>query len=542
MGIFKRLKGTEGAPRNPRAVAALIQEALDSRDIIRETSIAGAGYVNVVLSPEWLAHRISSMLVNGIGSWAPPSPKQRVVIDFSSPNVAKEMHVGHLRSTIIGDTLAKILEFAGASVLRLNHIGDWGTQFGMLIQYMNERKEQGLKLEGESEAEEISDLQKLYRAAKERFDEDEEFKTRARIAVTKLQNGEEAYLNAWNRICEASRKEFDAIYRRLDVKLMERGESFYNPLLSPLVEELKSQGVVVESEGANVIFVEGQRIPLMIQKSDGGFGYGATDMAAIRHRLTEEKADWIIYVTDIGQSQHFDLIFSSAKKIGWISDDPEGARVDHVGFGLVMGEDGQKFRSRSGHVVRLVELLDEAKERCATTIHQRREERNEPIGDEELDVSSKAMGYGAVKYADLKNNRLSNYKFSYDEMLSLKGNTAVYLMYAYARICGILRNSNKDTAGLPQTETIILTHEKEVGLALQIARFPEAIERTMNELMPNRICEYLYDLSEAFNGFYTECQVINSDAEGSRLLLCLATATVKKQCFDLLGIAPLERI
>eukprot|EP00210_Caulerpa_lentillifera_P005575 g5332.t1 len=543
MGIFKKLKGKDGGPKNPRAVATLIQEALESGEIIQETTIAGAGYVNVVLSREWLADRINQMLVNGIESWAPLPPRERIVIDFSSPNVAKEMHVGHLRSTIIGDTISRTIEFTGASVIRLNHIGDWGTQFGMLIQLMMDRQQDGIKIEGVEEgSEDIKDLQVLYRAAKQRFDEDEDFKTRARLAVTKLQSGEESYRSAWLRICEASRREFDAIYQRLGVHLTERGESFYNPLLAPMVEELKEKGFVIESDGAQCIFLEGQKIPLIIQKSDGGFGYGATDMAAIRHRLEEEKAEWIIYVTDTGQSQHFELIFGSAKKVGWISDDPSGPRVNHVGFGLVMGEDGQKFKSRSGDVVRLVELLDEAKDRCSKTIKERREERNEPITDEELEIASCAMGYGAVKYADLKNNRLSNYKFSYDEMLSLKGNTAVYLLYAYARICGIIRNSKKDVKAMAETEKINLTHDKEVALALHLARFPEAIERAISELMPNRICEYLYELSDIFNGFYTECQVLNSENETSRLLLCLATATVKKQCFYLLGITPLERI
>ncbi|GMH37395.1 hypothetical protein BSKO_05268 [Bryopsis sp. KO-2023] len=541
MALFKQMKGKEGAPKNPRAAADMIIDAVKDSPIIASTSVAGPGFVNIKLSPDWVAGRLGSMMKNGIQSWAPKPPKSKIVVDFSSPNVAKEMHVGHLRSTIIGDTLAKTFEFAGADVLRLNHIGDWGTQFGMLIEYMAEKRPEGLGKEGGKE-EDVADLQDLYRAAKAKFDNDEEFKTKARAAVKLLQGGAPEYLSAWNRICDASRKQFEQIYGRLGVTLTERGESFYNPYLAPLVEELMESGVAEESQGATCVFVEGQKVPLIIRKSDGGFGYATTDMAALRQRLNEEKAEWVIYVTDVGQSQHFQMIFAGAKKAGWISNDPDGARVDHVGFGLVLGEDGQKFKARSGDVVRLVDLLDEAKTRCSTTIKERREERGEPISDEELERAASIMGYGAVKYADLKNNRMSNYKFSYDEMLSLKGNTAVYLLYAYARICGIVRKSGKDVGKMKEEGKIVLEHEKEYALGLHLSQFPEALDRTMSELMPNRLCEYLYDLSDIFTGFYTECNVVGSEQEESRLLLCEATATVIRQCFALLGITPMERI
>jgi arginyl-tRNA synthetase len=538
MALFGRLKGTENGPKNPRAVAEAIVANLPETDIIGETSLAGPGFINVKLNPSWLASHTVDMLSSpeGIRSWAPTQYKnKKIVVDFSSPNVAKEMHVGHLRSTIIGDTIAKTLEFCGADVLRLNHIGDWGTQFGMLIQYISEKRPEGLNAATD---EDVADLQVLYRAAKQRFDEEEDFKTRSREAVTELQSGRPEYVEAWQRICDASRREFEKIYKRLGVTIQERGESFYNPFLGEVVDDLMNRGVGEISDGAACVFVEGHKIPLIVRKSDGGYGYASTDMAALRHRIDEEKADWIIYVTDAGQSQHFEMVFAAAKKAGYLPSDRE-IRIDHVPFGLVLGEDGKKFRSRSGDVVRLVELLDEAKQRCTSTIKERRPD----IGEEELELSSSAMGYGAVKYADLKSHRTTNYRFSFDEMLSLQGNTAVYLLYAHARIASIIAKSGKDPQNLiAEGKTISLSHETERALAMHIARFPEAIESTLDDLTPNRITDYLYDLSGVFNQFYNECQVVGSPEEDSRLLLAHSAAVVMRQCFSLLGITALYRI
>jgi arginyl-tRNA synthetase len=490
-----------------------------------------------------------------------------VVIDFSSPNVAKEMHVGHLRSTIIGDTLARTLEFCGADVLRLNHIGDWGTQFGMLIQYLAEKREGGLQDPTLADMD-ISDLQAMYKASKVEFDKDPDFKERARKAVTKLQGGDPEHLEAWKRICEASRKAFQAIYKRMEVKLVERGESFYNPYLKAVVDDLMDRGVAEVSEGAKVIFVKEKTPPLIIQKSDGGFGYATTDMAAIKHRLQQEKGDWLIYVTDLGQAPHFQAVFIGARKAGFLPEDDKTAddklapRVDHVGFGVVLGMDGRRIRTRdSGQSVRLVELLDEAKQRCQDTIKERRPD----VSDEELDHAASVMGYGAIKYADLKNNRTTDYKFSFDEMLNLQGNTAVYLLYAHARIAAIGRNAGiEDIAGLAKSHSIDIEHEKERALALHLLRFPEAIEATLEDLMPNRLTDYLYNLSDIYNGFYTDCQVVSKleylQKDGqqldsskyvikgekaisvSRLLLCEATAVIMRQCFSLLGITPLYKI
>ncbi|EFN53033.1 hypothetical protein CHLNCDRAFT_26194 [Chlorella variabilis] len=522
MGLHGKLKGQPDAPKNPRAVAEALVAHLPETGMVAETSLAGPGFINIRISPDWLASHLTTMLRQGISTWAPAGyAGRRVVVDFSSPNVAKEMHVGHLRSTIIGDTLAHTLEFCGADVLRLNHIGDWGTQFGMLIQYIAEKRPEGLNAASD---EDVQDLQVLYRAAKQRFDEEEAFKQRAREAVTELQGGRPEYLQAcaWQRICDASRREFQKIYDRLGVQLQERGESFYNPMLKPVVDDLMQRGIAEESDGAKCVFVEGAQIPLIVQKSDGGFGYASTDMAAVKHRIETEKADWIIYVTDMGQSSHFDLV--------------GGGGRGHGGGGG--GGDGKKFRSRSGDVVRLVELLDEAKQRIVDTVKERRPDAT----PEEIEEMAAAMGYGAVKYADLKNHRTTNYKFSYDDMLSQQGNTAVYQLYAHARIASIVRKSGRDVSELAKTARVVLGHEKEVALALQIARFSDAVDECLAELLPHRITEYLYDLSTAFNQFYTECQVVGSPEEDSRLLLCEATALTMRTCFQLLGIQVLYRI
>lgn len=535
MALFGRMKGKEGAPKNPRAVAEAIVAAVPENDIIQEMSLAGPGFINIKLNVPWLTARMMNMLKNGIGSWA-PAVKKRVVVDFSSPNVAKEMHVGHLRSTIIGDTLCKLLEFCGADVVRLNHIGDWGTQFGMLIQHMKEN---------DSTSTEVSDLMELYRAAKGRFDAEDDFKTRSREAVTALQSGDPESIAKWEIICDASRKEFQALYDRLGVKITERGESFYNPMLQDAVKDLQACGVVEESDGAQVSWVDGKKVPLIVQKSDGGFGYASTDLAAVRHRVETEKAEWVIYVTDVGQAEHFEMVFATARKAGWLPTDPKATpKVSHVGFGLVLGDDGKRFRTRSGDLVRLVELLDEAKARCAVAIREREAEKpeEERFSEEEIDAAASAMGYGACKYFDLKNQRLTNYKFSYDQMLSLQGNTAVYLLYALARIYSIQRKCGKDIKELIANSELKLEHEKEKALALKVARFPEALEEALAELMPNRITEYQYELSQLWSEFYTECKISGSEEEASRLLLAEATARTFQQCFELLGIQKLDRI
>ncbi|CAL5096905.1 unnamed protein product [Urochloa decumbens] len=542
MGLWSKVKGSGTSFKNPNAIGQAIAKNLPSSDIIESTSVAGPGFVNITLSNSWVAKRIQDMLINGINTWAPILPVKKAVIDFSSPNIAKEMHVGHLRSTIIGDTLARMFEFSNVDVLRRNHVGDWGTQFGMLIEYLFEKFPNWQEIGSQA----IGDLQVFYKASKHKFDNDPEFKERAQQGVVRLQGGEEKYREAWKKICDISRSEFDLVYKRLNVELEEKGESFYNPYIPQVLAELNSKGLIQESEGAQVIFIEGYQIPLIVVKRDGGFNYASTDLAALWYRLNVEKAEWIIYVTDVGQQQHFEMFFKAARMAGWLPDPKENKfpKTNHVGFGLVLGSDGKRFRTRSTEVVRLVELLDEAKSRSKSELLQRLTENGKIVDwtDEELEQTSEAVGYGAVKYADLKNNRLTNYTFSFEQMLSDKGNTAVYLQYAHARICSIIRKSNKDVEELKMSGAISLDHPDERVLGLYLIRFAEVVEEACTNLLPNVVCEYLYNLSEMFTKFYTNCQVVGSPEETSRLLLCQATAVVMRQCFQLLGITPVYKL
>ncbi|ESR64570.1 Arginine--tRNA ligase [Citrus sinensis] len=537
MGLWSKIKGKGTEFKGPQPVGQAIMKNLPPSEMIESCSVAGPGFVNVVLSKNWMAKNIQKMLVDGIETWAPKLRVKKAVVDFSSPNIAKEMHVGHLRSTIIGDSLARMLEFSNVEVLRRNHVGDWGTQFGMLIEYLFE------KFPNSEDANEtaIGELQEFYRRSKNRFDSDPAFKERAQQAVVRLQSGEPKYHEAWAQICEISRKEFDKVYKRLRVDLEEKGESFYNPYIPGVIDELSKQGLVEESQGARVIFIEGVNIPLIIVKSDGGFNYASTDLAALWYRLNEEKAEWIIYVTDVGQQLHFDMVFSAAKRAGWLSaDDSTYPKASHVGFGLVLGEDGKRLRTRFSEVVRLVDLLDEAKNRSKAVLIERGKDKE--WTEEELEQTAEAVGYGAAKYFDLKNNRLTNYTFSFDQMLNDKGNTAVYLLYAHARICSIIRKSGKDIEELKKTGSLVLDHADERALGLHLLHFSEVIEEALTNLLPNVVCEYLYNLSEYFTRFYSNCQVVGSAEETSRLLLCEATATVMRKCFHLLGIVPVYKI
>ncbi|WOK95434.1 arginine--tRNA ligase, cytoplasmic isoform X1 [Canna indica] len=542
MGLWSQLKGKTTEFKNPNSIGQAISKNLPQSEIIESTSVAGPGFVNINLSNKWIAKNIHNMLVNGIEQWAPVLSVTRAVVDFSSPNIAKEMHVGHLRSTIIGDTLARMLEFSNVEVLRRNHVGDWGTQFGMLIEYLFDQFPNWEEAGDQA----IGDLQAFYKASKKKFDDDSAFRTRAQQAVVKLQGGEDRYRHAWQNICEISRKEFDLVYSRLQVQLEEKGESFYNPYIPRALEEFRKQGLIKESEGAQVVEVEGYGIPLIVIKRDGGYNYASTDLAALWYRLNEEKAQWIIYVTDVGQQQHFDMFFTAARLVGWLPDPSKNTypKASHVGFGLVLGQDGKRFRTRSSEVVRLVELLDEAKQRCKAELIKRLEDNGKIVDwtDDQLESTAEAIGYGAVKYADLKNNRLTNYTFSFDQMLNDKGNTAVYLLYAHARICSIIKKSGKDVEELKKLGTIVLEHPDERALGLHLIQFAEVVEEACSNLLPNVLCEYLYKLSEMFTGFYTSCQVIGSPEEASRLLLCEATAVVMRKCFHLLGITPVYRI
>ncbi|XP_027357542.1 arginine--tRNA ligase, cytoplasmic-like isoform X2 [Abrus precatorius] len=539
MGIWSKIKGKQTGYKGPPAIGQAIINNLPPSEMIDSCSVAGPGFVNVVLSKKWIAQILQRMLVDGIDRWAPRLPVKRAMVDFSSPNIAKEMHVGHLRSTIIGDTLARMLEFSHVEcVIRRNHIGDWGTQFGMLIAYLFEKFPNSKDV---SEAA-IGDLQALYKASKVRFDSDPEFKLRAQQAVVRLQSGEIEYRKAWEQICDVSRAEFNKVYQRLGIQLEEMGESFYNPYIPGVLEKLDNLGLIEDSDGARVIFVEGVNIPLIAVKRDGGYNYFSTDLASLWYRLNEEKLEWIVYVTDIGQQQHFDMLFKAFRRAGWLPKDENAfPKCTHIGFGLVLGDDGKRFRSRSSEVVRLVDLLDEAKRRCKIAILER--DTAKDWSEEEIEKTSEAVGYGAVKYADLKINRFTNYTFNFDQMLNDKGNTAVYLLYAHARICSIIRKSGKDIEEVKRNGKIVLDHEDERALGLHLLQFPEVFEEACTNLLPNLLCEYLYNLAEIFSKkFYANCQVVGSPEETSRLLLCEATLIVMRKCFYLLGIEPVYKL
>jgi arginyl-tRNA synthetase len=524
--------------QNPRAVAQKIVEHFHSH-MCAKVDIAGPGFINFTLSPLFLSQQLQQQLNDPFLGASPPAKKQKIVVEFSSPNIAKELHVGHIRSTIIGDCLARLFEFLGQDVLRLNHLGDWGTQFGMLIAYMKESCPAVLRGE---EPTDLESLMKWYKAAKKRFDEDPSFKTRAQKEVVSLQSGDAHAMQAWKLICEVSRQGFQEIYNLMDVHLIERGESFYNPYLKEVVEELDRKKLVTLSDGAKCIFLEGfqnregEPLPLMIQKSDGGYNYDTTDLAAIRHRIYVEKADRIIIVVDAGQSLHFEMVFAAARKAGWL--DPSRIEVNHVGFGLVLGPDGKKFKTRSGETEKLIDLLHEAVEKARAII----DERLPTASEQEKAHLSRVLGIGAVKYSDLASLRTKDYTFSYDRMLRFEGNTAVFLLYAYVRINGIKRKTHADMSHVLARHHINLHHPTEISLGLHLRRFGETLETMARDLLPNRLTDYLYELAEKFNAFFRDCRVEGTPEEGSRLVLCELTARILKQGLAILGLETVDRM
>jgi arginyl-tRNA synthetase len=528
----------------PRAIAEQLVQQLKMSDICELPTIAGAGFINLTLKPAYLEAQLSAIQSDPrLGAAAAKIPK-RVVVDFSSPNIAKEMHVGHLRSTIIGDCIARILEFRGHDVLRLNHVGDWGTQFGMLIAYLREAYPEALTT---ANALNLGDLVTLYRQAKQRFDEDEAFREAARLEVVRLQAGAEDTQRAWNLLCEQSRAEFQEIYDLLDVKLIERGESFYNPILSAVVEELDRLGLLVEDAGAKCVFLEGftnkegKPLPLIVQKSDGGYNYATTDLAALRYRIEQDQANRIIYITDAGQANHFAQVFQVARRAGWV---PDNVELVHVPFGLVQGEGGKKLQTRSGETVRLRDLLDEAIARTHVDLEARLKSENRQETTEFIANVAKTVGISAVKYADLSQNRTSNYIFSYDKMLALQGNTAPYMLYAYVRIQGISRKGQIDFEQLGADAKILLQEETELTLAKHLLQLSEILSYVESDLLPNYLCQYLFELSQKFNQFYDRCPVLAAEEplRTSRLVLCDLTARTLKLGLSLLGISVIERM
>ena len=539
----------------PRAIAQAIVAQLASEpafaQLCLEPVIAGPGFINLTLRPERLAAEVGARLADprlgvpvganqGAGQGVSAGP---VIVDFSSPNIAKEMHVGHLRSTIIGDCLARVLEFRGHPVLRLNHVGDWGTQFGMLITHLKQVAPDALE---HPDAVDLGDLVAFYRQAKARFDADEAFQATAREEVVKLQGGDPVSLKAWGLLCEQSRREFQQIYDRLDIRLVERGESFYNPYLQKVVDDLSAATLLVTDDGARCVFLEGMSgkdgkpLPLIVQKRDGGFNYASTDLAAIRYRFSQagDGASRVIYVTDAGQASHFAGVFQVARRAGWI---PQGASVEHVPFGLVQGDDGKKLKTRSGDTVRLKDLLDGAVQRAEADLRLRLAEEGRTEDGAFIQHVAHTVGLAAVKYADLSTNRITNYQFSFDRMLALTGNTAPYLLYAVVRIAGIARKGGDLEAAAAH---LTFTEAQEWALVRELLKLDAVIAEVEEELLPNRLCSYLFELSQVFNRFYDQVPVLKAEepARSSRLALCRLTTGTLKLGLGLLGIPTLERM
>jgi arginyl-tRNA synthetase len=533
--------------QQPRAIAEQIIAAIKPEEINKicePLTSAGSGFINLSLKSGYISSQIKQMRQDsrlGVEKILPP---ERVIVDFSSPNIAKEMHVGHLRSTIIGDSIARVLEFRGYDVLRLNHVGDWGTQFGMLITYLKEVYPDALT---QADVLDLGDLVTFYKQAKIRFDADEQFKEASRQAVVTLQTGDPLSLKAWQLLCEQSRREFQVIYELLNISLIERGESFYNPLLAAVVSELETIGLLTEDQGAKCVFLdgftnkEGNPLPLIIQKSDGGYNYATTDLAALKYRIQSDKATKIIYVTDASQGNHFAQVFQVARKAGIL---PESITVVHVPFGLVKGEDGKKLKTRSGETIRLKDLLTEAVNHARQDLEKRLQEEGRQENPEFIANVAQVVGIAAVKYADLSQNRSSDYVFSYEKMLALQGNTAPYMLYAYARIKSISREGQINLQALGEDAPVLLQEVSELALAKALLQLTEVIKEVETSLLPNRLCDYLYELSKKFNQFYESCPVLKAEdpVKTSRLILCDLTARTLALGLSLLGIPLLERM
>ena len=533
MGAAKKLK------MNPRELATKVVDALAIDDLADKIEIAGPGFINIYLSNEWLSQQSDSTLKSERLNIAVKEAPQNIVIDYSGPNLAKEMHVGHLRSTIIGDTIARTLGFLGHNVIPQNHVGDWGTQFGMLLAHMNSILESGDEVSMQ-----LSDLESFYRAAKTRFDDEEGFAETAREYVVRLQSGDEECYALWQQFIDVSLQHCDAVYERLSVLLTRddvKPESSYNDDLPKVVADLDKAGLLKEDNGAQCVFLEEFKgkddtiLPTIVQKSDGGFLYATSDLAALRYRHSTLKADRMLYLVDARQSTHLAQVFAISKKAGFV---PESTSLEHMAFGTMMGKDGKPFKTRTGGVVKLVDLLDEAEQRAFDLVT----EKNPDLDEESRRKIATFVGMGAVKYADLSKNRTSDYIFNWDTMLSFEGNTAPYLQYAHARIQSIFAKAGDvDTAA-----SINIVEPAEHQLAMTLLRFNEALELVEKDGTPNILCNYLFDLAGNFMTFYEACPILKDDvlaeARNSRLQLAQLTANTLKTGLGLMGIVAPERM
>lgn len=520
------------AGQNPREVAQAIIDAIDLDGIASDLSVAGPGFINITLAPQFIA--------NAATSPQPSVDPQRVVVDYSGPNLAKEMHVGHLRGTIIGDCIARVLESLGHTVIRQNHVGDWGTQFGMLLTFMAEQEEA---------SDSLADLENFYRQAKQRFDTDDDFQTRSRQAVVQLQSGDADMLVEWQKFIEISMSHCQSLYDRLRIDLSDAdmdGESSYNDDLKHTIEHLASQGLLTESDGAQCVFLDefknkdGEVQPVIVQKSDGGYLYSTSDLACLRRRVGDFKADRVLYFVDARQTLHFKQVFAVAAAAGISNSKVE---LVHMPFGTMLGKDNKPFKTREGALVKLSELLDEAIARASKLLQEREvQNKNPDIDDAELAALAEIIGIGAVKYADLSKNRTSDYVFDWDQMLSFDGNTAPYLQYAYSRTRSIFTRSGVDASALP--EHVISEGEPERRLAVAIAGYQDLLEQVALEGFPHQLCAYLYDLAGRFTQFYEQCPILTSDdaVKTRRLTLTKQTGDVLANGLTLLGIQVAERM
>ncbi|EPK6627496.1 arginine--tRNA ligase [Citrobacter freundii] len=523
----------------PRQLAEQVLTHLDLNGIASKVEIAGPGFINIFLDPAFLAQHVQQALASDRLGVTQPT-KQTVVVDYSAPNVAKEMHVGHLRSTIIGDAAVRTLEFLGHKVIRANHVGDWGTQFGMLIAWLEKQQQENA---GEMA---LADLEGFYRDAKKHYDEDEAFAERARSYVVKLQGGDEYFREMWRKLVDITMSQNQLTYDRLNVTLTRddvMGESLYNPMLPGIVADLKAKGLAVESEGATVVFLdeyknkEGEPMGVIIQKKDGGYLYTTTDIACAKYRYETLHADRVLYYIDSRQHQHLMQAWTIVRKAGYV---PDSVPLEHHMFGMMLGKDGKPFKTRAGGTVKLADLLDEALERARRLVA----EKNPDMPADELEKLANAVGIGAVKYADLSKNRTTDYIFDWDNMLAFEGNTAPYMQYAYTRVLSVFRKADIDESALANAQ-VIINEDREAQLAARLLQFEETLTVVAREGTPHVMCAYLYDVAGLFSGFYEHCPILSAENEEirkSRLKLAQLTAKTLKLGLDTLGIETVERM
>ena len=523
----------------PRQLAEQVLTHLDLSGIASKVEIAGPGFINIFLAPAFLAQHVQQALTSDRLGVTQPA-KQTVVVDYSAPNVAKEMHVGHLRSTIIGDAAVRTLEFLGHNVIRANHVGDWGTQFGMLIAWLEKQQQENA---GEMA---LADLEGFYRDAKKHYDEDEAFAERARSYVVKLQGGDEYFREMWRKLVDITMSQNQLTYDRLNVTLTRddvMGESLYNPMLPGIVADLKAKGLAVESEGATVVFLdeyknkEGEPMGVIIQKKDGGYLYTTTDIACAKYRYETLHADRVLYYIDSRQHQHLMQAWTIVRKAGYV---PNSVPLEHHMFGMMLGKDGKPFKTRAGGTVKLADLLDEALERARRLVA----EKNPDMPADELEKLANAVGIGAVKYADLSKNRTTDYIFDWDNMLAFEGNTAPYMQYAYTRVLSVFRKADIDENALASAQ-VIISEDREAQLAARLLQFEETLTVVAREGTPHVMCAYLYDVAGLFSGFYEHCPILSAENEeirNSRLKLAQLTAKTLKLGLDTLGIETVERM